>query len=123
VNLVIRDGSKVLLIDRSDGLGLGLPGGFLGLKESVEAAAIRETKEETGLDIVLKDVLAIFSGRRQGSSIFATNIVYTAKITGDHATRDSLEGKCRWISLDEIERHTIAIDHIDALNLFKSKAA
>ncbi|MGD2136936.1 MAG: NUDIX hydrolase [Gammaproteobacteria bacterium] len=123
VNLVIRNGDKVLLIDRRDGLGLGLPGGFLGLKESVEAAAIREVKEETGLDIEITDMLAIFSGRRQGSNIFATNIVYTATITGKKSTRDSLEGKCRWIPLDEIERHEIAIDHIEALKLMRKATA
>lgn len=122
VNLIIKEGDKVLLIDRRDGLGLGLPGGFLGLRESVETAAIRETKEETGLDISLDRILAIYSGERQGSRIFATNIVYTAAITGDKTTRDSLEGKCRWITLDEIELHKIAIDHIEALSLFKKEA-
>lgn len=123
VNLIILDGDKVLLIDRSDGLGLGLPGGFLGLKESVEAAAIREVKEETGLDVRLNKFLGIFSGSRQGSKIFATNIIYTAAITGDKTTRNSLEGKCRWLLLDEIEHHKIAIDHIEALRLFKKEAA
>lgn len=123
VNIIIRDGDKVLMIDRRDGLGFGLPGGFLGLKESVEAAAIREVKEETGLDIRLSKILAIYSGRRQGSKIYATNIVYTAAITGDKTTRNSLEGKCRWIFLGEIEHHKIAIDHIEALRLFKKETA
>jgi 8-oxo-dGTP diphosphatase len=123
VNLIILDGDKVLLIDRRDGLGLGLPGGFLGLKESVEAAAVREVKEETGLDIRLNRILGIYSGRRQGSKIFATNIIYTAAITGDKTTRNSIEGKCRWILLDEIEHHKIAIDHIEALRLLRMEAA
>jgi ADP-ribose pyrophosphatase YjhB (NUDIX family) len=119
VNLIIRDGNKLLLIERRDGLGLGLPGGFLGLKESVEAAAIREAKEETGLNIELKEILTVLSGKRRGSKIFTTDIVYTANIIGDKTTRDSLEGKCRWIPLSEIEDHQIAIDHIDALKLLR----
>lgn len=117
VNVVIRDADKVLLIDRRDGLGLGLPGGFPKLREKVETAALREAKEETGLDIELNGIIAVFSGKRRGSNIFATNLIYNAKIVGNATTRDSLEGKCVWIPLNEIERRKIAIDHIEALRL------
>ncbi len=119
VNVIICDGDKALLIDRRDGLGLGLPGGFVGLKEKVEDAAAREVKEETGLEVELAGLVTTMSGKRRGSYIYATCLVYEARITGDKVTRDSLEGKCRWIPLHQIEAHRFAIDHFDALKLFR----
>jgi 8-oxo-dGTP diphosphatase len=117
VNIIIQDGERVLLINRRDGLGMGLPGGFLELKETVETAAIRETKEETGLDIQLADIVTIRSGKREGSQIYTTGLFYKAEIIGDKTTRDSLEGKCRWIPLRQIDQYKLAIDHKDALKI------
>lgn len=119
VNVIICDGDKALLIDRRDGLGLGLPGGFVGLRETVEDAAVREVKEETGLEVELIRLLTVLSGKRRGSKIYATCLIYEARITGDKVTRDSLEGKCRWIPLDQIEAQRFAIDHFQALKLFR----
>jgi len=50
---VIEDDLKVLLIRRKHPPHAGMwafPGGFVEMKESIEAAAVRELKEETGLD-------------------------------------------------------------------------
>lgn len=119
VNVIICESDQALLIDRRDGLGLGLPGGFVGLKEKVEEAAAREVQEETGLKVELGRLVTVLSGRRRGSHIYATCLIYEARITGDKATRDSLEGKCRWIPLDQIEAHRFAIDHFEALKLYR----
>lgn len=119
VNVIICHEDKALLIDRRDGLGLGLPGGFVGLKESVEDAAIREVKEETGLEVELIRLLTVVSGKRRGSKIYATCLIYEARISGHLAIRDSLEGKCRWISLNQIEAQRFAMDHFQALKLFR----
>ena len=50
----ITDGSRILLIEKKRGLGEGYlngPGGHIELEETKVEAAIRETKEETGLDV------------------------------------------------------------------------
>jgi 8-oxo-dGTP diphosphatase len=53
ITYLFEDG-KVLLIDKKRGLGTGLvnaPGGHIELEETASEAAIREFKEETGIDI------------------------------------------------------------------------
>ena len=61
--IVPRDG-KVLMIRRSTDLGYGLwglPGGYVDRGEVVEVAAAREVWEETGLEVVVGDLLGLFS--------------------------------------------------------------
>ncbi len=53
--IVIRrdlDEPHVLLIKRGDGTGWALPGGFVDKGEMAQAAAIREAKEESGIDVM-----------------------------------------------------------------------
>ena len=50
----ITDGDRILLIEKKTGMGSGYlnaPGGHIELEETKVEAAIRETKEETGLDV------------------------------------------------------------------------
>jgi len=103
VSIVIKDGDKVLMIDRKDGLGLGLPGGFVKINEKITDAALREVKEETGLDIEIEKILTILSGKRKGLIIRIADIVYTSKIIGDYKLKDSLEGHCKWIDIKNID--------------------
>lgn len=114
--VVIREGNKILLLERTDGLGLCLPGGFVGLKEEVEVAALREVKEETGLTVKIDKIIGILSGERKGTQIYSVDLVYQAHIVGDKTTKDSFEGQCKWIRLDEINKYKIALDYADVLN-------
>ncbi len=51
VNVVVtNDKGEILLIKRSDNDNWALPGGAIDLGESLTQAAIRETKEETGIE-------------------------------------------------------------------------
>lgn len=50
----VEDGDKLLFIEKKRGMGEGYfnaPGGHIELEETAIEAAIRETKEETGLDV------------------------------------------------------------------------
>lgn len=61
VTVVVMDGRQVLLMRRVDNGKWALPGGAVELGESVRQTALREVREETGLDIEVCGIVGIFS--------------------------------------------------------------
>jgi ADP-ribose pyrophosphatase YjhB (NUDIX family) len=62
--LVLLDGDRVLLVKRKYEPKVGmwtLPAGFVEAGENVAACAVRETKEETNLDVELVRVFDVYS--------------------------------------------------------------
>ncbi len=62
VGVVIRDTQGHILLERRSDCGWwGLPGGSLEVGESITQTAIREVKEETGLDIRIVRLVGVYS--------------------------------------------------------------
>jgi ADP-ribose pyrophosphatase YjhB (NUDIX family) len=61
VTIAIVDGSRVLLTKREDFEVWCLPGGAVDDGESIAVAAIREAREETGLEVDLTRLVGIYS--------------------------------------------------------------
>ena len=61
VTVVVMQGEKVLLTRREDFAVWCLPGGAVDPQEAVEQAALREVREETGLDVALTGVVGVCS--------------------------------------------------------------
>lgn len=57
----VREGDRVLLQRRGDHDAWGFPGGAIELGESAAEAAIRETREETGLDVEIVNLLGVYT--------------------------------------------------------------
>jgi ADP-ribose pyrophosphatase YjhB (NUDIX family) len=75
------DGDRILLTRRAIHPAHGkwtFPGGFVDWGEPVEAAAVRETFEETGLEVTLGRLVGVYS--YEGSPIVI--VVYRATVTG-----------------------------------------
>ncbi|OQY19884.1 MAG: hypothetical protein B6I34_09105 [Anaerolineaceae bacterium 4572_32.1] len=80
---VIRDG-QILLTKREDFGIWVLPGGGIEAGESIAQAAVRETYEETGLEVELTRLVGIYSRPTWpiGNGGGAHSILFAAKVTG-----------------------------------------
>lgn len=58
---VVRDDGCLLLVRRCDDGYWSLPGGYMHLGENVAYTALRETLEETGLQVALERILGVMS--------------------------------------------------------------
>jgi len=58
---VFNDNGEVLLQRRGDCNKWGFPGGALELGETPQMAAVREVKEETGLDVEVGELIGVYT--------------------------------------------------------------
>ena len=58
---IFNERGEILLMDRADGSGWCLPCGWVEPNERPVDAAIREAREETGLEIEVKQLVGVFS--------------------------------------------------------------
>lgn len=89
IELTDRPGRPVVLIERlNPPRGWALPGGFVDVGESVEAAAEREALEETGLKVELSALLGCYSDPDRDPRGQTVSVVYVATARGEPAAAD-----------------------------------
>ncbi len=84
VDIIIETQGGIVLIKRKNPpLGWALPGGFVDYGESLEQAAVREAREETGLDVKLVEQLHTYSDPKRDSRQHTISTVFIATATGE----------------------------------------
>jgi 8-oxo-dGTP diphosphatase len=120
VDALILFEDKIVLIRRLNPPfqnDFALPGGFVEVGETVEAATVREAKEETGLDISLVKLLGVYSDPARDPRGHTVTICYLAKGFGKlKAGSDAKD--IRLFGFDEIPR--LAFDHNEIIKNAKS---
>lgn len=101
VNVAVIHEGKILLTKREDFETWILPSGGVEEGESVAQAAIRETKEETGLDVELTRLVGIYS--RLGYMPGVHAVLFTAKpIGGVIKCQEGETIAVEWFAFDKI---------------------
>ena len=72
----------VLVERRNPPPGWALPGGFVDYGETLEAAAVREAREETGLEVDLLGQLHTYSDADRDPRLHTVSTVFVAKARG-----------------------------------------
>lgn len=93
VDLIIRLKSehppKLVVIERKyPPLGWAFPGGFVDVGETLAQAAIREAKEETALDVCLRQLLGAYSDPARDQRGHTVSLVYIADAEGTPRAQD-----------------------------------
>ena len=109
VNVVVTNqAGDILLIRRSDNDNWAVPGGAIDLGESIPQAAIRETREETGIDCEITGIVGTYSDPKHvilytsnGEARQEFSIVLTAKAVSGEPTPSDESREVRWVSRDQ----------------------
>ena len=121
VDIIIEVEGGIVLIERKNPPhGWAIPGGFVDYGETVEAAAVREAKEETGLDVMLTMLLGVYSDPDRDPRLHTISTVYVASASGLPVADDDAAnaGVFREDNLPE----KIVFDHREILaDYFKSR--
>ncbi|MBF9069203.1 NUDIX domain-containing protein [Streptacidiphilus fuscans] len=119
--VVTDDEGRILLQRRTDSGMWALPGGGMEMDDSLPGAAVREVREETGLDVEItglvgtytdpKHVIAYSDGevRRQ----FA--VVFTARVVGGRLAISDESTELRFVDLADLNR--LPMHHTQRLRL------
>lgn len=114
VGAVVVNEGKIVLIKRGNEPSKGkwsIPGGHVELGECLQAAVIRETKEETCLDVEnprLIDVVDNVDLDEQGKVKYHYVIVdYLVKIKCGNIAAASDAAELRWVPFDEVEDYNL----------------
>jgi len=92
VDVIIECGRGIVLIKRKNPPpGWALPGGFVEYGESLETAAVREAKEETGLDVELIRQFHTYSDPARDPRRHTITTVYVGKAQGTPQAGDDAQ--------------------------------
>jgi 8-oxo-dGTP diphosphatase len=114
--LVVQD-NKVLMVKRGVVPRIGwwcLPAGFMEWSEHPSETAIREIREETGLEIKLESLFEVYSGN-DDPRLNAVLVLYVASAIGGKLAADDDAQDVAFFSFDELPEKIAFASHRQAL--------
>ena len=113
---LVEDGGRLLLVRRAHDPYDGhwdIPGGFCELREHPRDAAVREAREETGLEVTAGDCVGIWLDDYGDTGIVTLNCYYRCRVVGGSERPQASEvSELRWFDPAELPPEGLAFpDH------------
>jgi ADP-ribose pyrophosphatase YjhB (NUDIX family) len=119
--VVADDQGRILLQRRRDNDLWSLPGGGMEMTDSLPGAAVREVKEETGLDVEITGLVGTYTDPRHviaytdGEVRRQFNVCFTARVTGGELAISDESTELRFIAVEEVD--DLPIHHTQRLRI------
>jgi len=115
VDIIIEQEGKIVLVKRKNPpYGWALPGGFVEYGETVEQTAVREAKEETGLDLVDLKQFGVYSKPDRDPRGHTISVVFTAIGKGKPSAADDA-ADIGLFALNNLPQEVV-FDHYDIID-------
>ncbi|MEU5405096.1 NUDIX domain-containing protein [Nocardia asteroides] len=107
--LVVDDAGRILLQRRADSGNWSFPGGTMNLGETLEQCVVRETREETGLEVTITGLLGIYTdpahviAYADGEVRQEFNITFYAAVTGGRLAVSNESTAVEWIDPNDLD--------------------
>lgn len=121
--IVTNDNDEILLLKRRDNSLWTIPGGGHEAGETIEDTAVREVREETGLEVTITGLVGVYTNPAHviaysdGEVRQQFSLCYTTRITGGQLAIDQESTDLAWVhpsKLDTMKMHPsirLRIDH------------
>ena len=102
--IVVNEAGQLLMIHRTDNDNWAIPGGAMGLGESLVDTAVRETMEETGITCEITGLVGIYTDPKHvilytsdGEARQEFSVVFTARPISGNPTTSSETRRVEWV--------------------------
>ncbi len=114
-----EDGSfLVQMREKNDWPGINFPGGHIEDNETTEESAVREIREETGLEIRDLEPCGYFEWNVPNAKIRYMSLLFRTK-TFSGELHPSKEGKVFWIKEKDLGKYPLSTDFDKVLSIMK----
>lgn len=126
---ILNDKQEILMLLRKDNHMWTMPGGTMEFGESLASCALREVREESGLDVVIKDMIGTYTDPNvrvaysDGEVRQEFTIVYYGEAQNSDVVLDDESSKYKWVPINQVLELSLAesqkrriLDVIEYLN-------